>query len=888
MEKVLTKLIKPMLIALLLIAAAAPAGAVLKERNLSKTLTVLCAELEVNYKKQKAVMASAERRAQTRHNELISLMKRSQQISLMLYSLPSDYVFDITYACEQAINLYDEFNRNMEDSETSFNYSQRLFEDVNRYDGLIRALECLPPSVNQPKSELEEMVLNEADSIAATNDSTAVKAPIKESIDELTKEIEQEQPYMLNEEEQKIREACIVYAKALRNNYVRLYNSMKADERHYEEVATRLTELNEYAQQQYDKLRRSLLEAGGDDYMTVLLSLPAQIERGKTKLQDKYSSLQARSDWRGPVIFFVSILIIVYMAIASVLSYLLIILLPKMPNRLGRYIRSKKIYQEKKMMISYALGVALFGVALGLVKFFVEDNHLVIMATSFMYIFAWLFFVIILSLTIRLNGEKMRHGLASYVPFLVMAFLVIIMRIVFMPNSLMSLIFPPIMLAATIWQIFNLRRHRKFLATSDLVFAYVSLVIMIFSTIMSWSGYALAGVESIVWWSFQLAFIQTIECIRDIAANYKKSGLLNKIRAKNHIPASTSDAQLLAQMKKGDYVGATWLNDLIRITLIPVLALFSFLASVVCEADFFNSANLCREYFEKNFIDVPDMIQISLYKLYIAGVMFFVFRYVLYVIRSGYRVAKEHHSKKQQHAQQANITLANNVLAILVWGFYFIFCLVLFNVPKSGISVISAGLATGLGFAMKDLLENFFYGISLMAGRVRVGDYIECHGTFGRVESITYQSTQISTLDGGTVAFLNKTLFADNFRNLTRTTNYAFVKLPIGVAYGSNIAHVRQVLLDRLNAFYAEYKSQHANQRRPAMNEKGFSVVFGDFGDSSVDLFVTYWVLVEQRIAFNAAVKEQIYNALNSAGIEIPFPQRDIHIIPTAADAPQA
>ena len=885
--------IRLVLLALMAIMAFAPAQAVLQERNLSKTLSVLCAELEVNYKKQKVIMESAEKRAQNHHNELISLMKRNQQISLMLYSLPSDYVLDITYACEQATNLYDEFNLSLEASETSQNFTFRLKEEIKRYDGLIKALESLPPTINQPKSELEQietkMLVAAKDSITS-KDSVAVKNSVtvkdsnfvKDNIDILTEEVQKQHPYILNEQEQKIRESCIIYAKALRNNYMRLYSNTKKDERHYKEVETSLTELNEYANNQYDKLIANIM-AGGDDYLTILMSLPSKIENGKTQIRDKYSTLQTKSDWRGPVVIFVSFSILLYLALASAVSYLLIILMPKLPTRMGRYIREHHKYQDKKIMISFALGVALFGAVLGLVKLLVVDNHLIIMATSYMYIFAWLFFVIILSLTIRHSGDKLRHGFASYVPFLLMAFFVIIMRIVFMPNSVISLIFPPIMLGATIWQIFNLRRHRTHLATSDLAFSYISLALMIYTTVFSWMGYSLAAVESIVWWSFQLAFILTVVCIHDISENYEKTSFMEKLRKKNNIPSNISDAQLLAKMRNGDYVASTWFYDFIRIALIPIFAIATVLASVVCEADFFNATNLCKQFFEKDFLDVPDVIQVSWMKLFVAGLMYFIIRYVLYVVRSAYRVANEHQAAKYKRPQ-ANITLANNVIAILVWGLYFIFCLVLFNVPKSGVSVITAGLATGLGFAMKDLLENFFYGMSLMAGRVRVGDYIECDGTFGHVESITYQSTQVTTIDGGTVAFLNKSLFSKNFCNLTRTTNYTLVKLPIGVAYGSNVAEVRTVLVEHLNAFYSKYKTEHANMRRPMITEKGFGVVFKDFGDSSVDLLVTYWVLVEHRIAFNAMVREQIYMALNKAGIEIPFPQRDVHIIKAAEE----
>jgi len=180
-----------------------------------------------------------------------------------------------------------------------------------------------------------------------------------------------------------------------------------------------------------------------------------------------------------------------------------------------------------------------------------------------------------------------------------------------------------------------------------------------------------------------------------------------------------------------------------------------------------------------------------------------------------------------------------------------------------------------MGFAMKDLLENFFYGISLMTGRVRVGDFIECDGIQGRVESITYQSTQIETIDGSVMAFLNSALFNKNFKNLTRNNNYILVLIPVGVAYGSNIKEVRQIILDAIKPL-AEKTPEGRYLISP---RKEITVAFSEFGESSVDLNVKVWMLVEQKIPFTAKIKEVIYDALNEHGIEIPFPQRDLHII---------
>ena len=214
------------------------------------------------------------------------------------------------------------------------------------------------------------------------------------------------------------------------------------------------------------------------------------------------------------------------------------------------------------------------------------------------------------------------------------------------------------------------------------------------------------------------------------------------------------------------------------------------------------------------------------------------------------------------------------MIAILVWGFYVIYSLVLLQVPKTGISVVTAGLATGMGFAMKDLLENFFYGISLMTGRVRVGDFIECDGITGRVESITYQSTQVITLDGSVIAFLNTQLFNKNFKNLTRNNAYELNKIPVGVAYGSNIEQVRQLIIEAL----APLNETLPDGRTLFKPDTNVGVILAEFGDSSVNLIVTLWVLVEVRGRTLARAREIIYNTLNQNNVEIPFPQVDVHM----------
>ena len=162
-----------------------------------------------------------------------------------------------------------------------------------------------------------------------------------------------------------------------------------------------------------------------------------------------------------------------------------------------------------------------------------------------------------------------------------------------------------------------------------------------------------------------------------------------------------------------------------------------------------------------------------------------------------------------------------------------------------------------------------------MSGRVRVGDYIECDGILGKVESIGYQSSQIVTLDGSIIAFLNTQLFNKNFKNMTKNHSYEYVKLPIGVAYGVNVEHVRTLLIEELNQ-YLDLTT--ASGRSVLQKKQGFKILFDSFGDNSINLIVAFWVLVEEKISFVYKVKETVYNTLQENNIEIPFPQRDIYI----------
>ncbi len=844
---------KRIIVLALFLSILYPASAVLKEANLSKTLGVLRMELEMNYKELKRQMARFYSSNEMQHQKIIQIMQNSDQTALMLYSQKYDYTFDLTYACHEATQQYMDFQR---DCLPYDKIKQRIEMEIERYDALIGELKDIPPSLNpRPAMKAGDRMMPPPKRKAA--------------------------PFALNKQGLADRMACLEYATVLRNNLVTLRASILQDTEHYQRVSQKLGKVSRYAMQRYNQIQHSIFINGEDSYFTILSRFAQYIRMAKVDVTDKYKDFHQpgrHSEWRGPVVIGLTAFVIFYLIIATILSYVFIRW--AVPKRF----RTPGFLKRRKFFIA-AAGVLIFAVSVMIAEISMKHNF-IIMASSLLVEFAWLWFAILVSLLVRVEPEKILNSIRVYTPIMVMAFVVIVFRIIFIPNTLVNLIFPPILLLFTIWQFWVTLHRKSILSRSDVFYTWISLVVMCVSCFAAWIGYVLLAVQIFIWWIFQLAAIQTITCLYDLLSMYENKFINHRIERYKKLSEKKSRIKYddegkskkkslidIAGIKQdGAYIQLTWFYDLVVMAIVPVLGVMSIFACIYWASDVFDLTATCRDIFFFNFINEKAVIQLSLFKLSLVGGCWFVFRYLNYAIRSFYH--KYRKALVTTLEGKPNFTLADNVIALLVWGIYFVSALALLQVPKSGISIVMAGLATGMGFAMKDLLENFFYGISLMTGRVRVGDYIECDGILGKVDSITYQSTQLVTLDGSIIAFLNSALFNKNFKNLTRNHSYELAKVPIGVAYGANIENVRKILLSAVNQLVDKVNAD----REIVSRERDIKVVVSDFGDNSVNLLLTYWVLVEDKIGFNCQVNEVIYNTLNEHHIEIPFPQRDIYI----------
>ena len=872
---------------MLVLTCATSVMAVLKERDLPRTLSVLKAELQDHYERQQSFMSMYEQRGARQHQMLVNYMQQCEQISLMLYSQSSENSFDMAYACQQATNLAQDLKKRNSRMHQYDKIIAQMQSEIERYDALIQSLKSMPPvSAKDADSVLSvydsiliqaiDSLAEKADSLKAVKDSMPDSQPHHLSQHEPPshQDSDTSHPLFLSGQELQDREECLKYAQIIRDNMQRFLDNLEAENTYYQSVTAKVAEINAFAQERYKMLQSNIFRNGDENFLDILSHFRMYLMRARMSIHQKYMPFPGHditfSEWRGATVLFISVFLIFYLSLALLLSYALL-----------RWVLPRKWrgsdFKLRLRMLNNVVGIALFAIIVMIVRA-TSDRNFIQMGTGLIINMAWLLEAIFLSLYIRLRGEEMRHAAIIYMPLMFTAFLVILIRIVLIPNVVVNLLLPPLMLALCIWQLVVSRRHRRHLPVLDMVYTYLTTTAMVVCTVASWVGYTLLAVQILVWWTFQLAAIMTITCLYDLMNMYCRRVLIKRVSAlqtSDGLPAHLSEEQeksLLQSVRRGDFITTTWLYDFLYRTLLPILGVSSVLLSFYWASEIFEMTSICEKVFMTDFIKSSNLVRLSLYRICLVAGLWFVFRFLNYSIRAFYT-----HTRRTIIAtgQNLNVTLARNVIAILCWGTYILIALAILEVPKSGISIVGAGLATGLGFAMQSILENFFYGINLMAGRVHVGDYIECDGIAGKVESITYQSTQIVTADGSVIAFLNSALFSKNFKNMTRNHRFELVKIPVGVAYGSNVQQVRQMLVEAIQPLCEQ---TDAEGRSVARTDVPISVVFSDFGDSSVDLLVCIWMRVEDKIALTARVRETIYETLTHNGVEIPFPQCDVHM----------
>jgi potassium efflux system protein len=192
----------------------------------------------------------------------------------------------------------------------------------------------------------------------------------------------------------------------------------------------------------------------------------------------------------------------------------------------------------------------------------------------------------------------------------------------------------------------------------------------------------------------------------------------------------------------------------------------------------------------------------------------------------------------------------------------------LFGISWSSVQWLVAALSVGLGFGLQEIVANFVSGLIVLAERpIRVGDTITVGEVTGNVSRIRARATLITDFDNKEVLIPNKAFITERVVNWTLSSQVTRVLIRVGVAYGTDPTRTQEIIL-------AAARSVPLVLRDPAP-----SVFFVGFGDSSLDFEVRAFADgMDKRLPLTHQVNTAIARALAEAGIEIPFPQRDLHI----------
>ncbi|MFW6080760.1 MAG: mechanosensitive ion channel family protein, partial [Desulfosalsimonas sp.] len=260
-------------------------------------------------------------------------------------------------------------------------------------------------------------------------------------------------------------------------------------------------------------------------------------------------------------------------------------------------------------------------------------------------------------------------------------------------------------------------------------------------------------------------------------------------------------------------------------------------------------------------------VTIGEFQLSLMGFVYAVI--VLLVIHTLAVVIKEILRERVLKGTELEPGLKDSIVRItgyVLWMIGILIALRVIGISTTALTVVFGALGIGIGFGLQNIFNNFLSGIILLFERpIQVGDTIEINGIWGTVKEINVRSTQVTTFDNADLIIPNSDFISQSLTNWSFRDARVRRSVSVGVAYGSDIDLVRQILID--------VAYQHPRILRRPHPE----VLFSDFGESALIFKLRFWAHVDWFLTVETDVRFDIDKQFRENNIKIPFPQRDLH-----------
>ena len=433
-----------------LLVMAVPAMAVFTGMDLDATLSNLRRELFYDYRQIDKTRQKLNENYEVQHQKMVGIVKKCNDMSLMLYSQKQEYTFDISYALEKVTQEFNDFNKNRTPYDrivftldVEINRYARLIESLRRLPPELREVEVVPDSLAYHNDTLDAHLMQNASLLQQElQEQVEAVLAINEEVQDTVATEERAPAFILSEAGQVDRDSCLLYASELLKLYAQTRELVMADSTHYREARLRMEESYQYARDYYGILEEKVFIEGQIPWWTILSHPGEYWKDAWSAMNEKYSFSDLWTALTSNDIMYSEDEIAnnsrlmssarMYWLVIYVLAFFILwglcalVLMPlyRLVKPFGRL-----VVKEQRRYMALLLACVVFII----LSYESTGDDIVRKAISIVHSFIWLLMAIDAALIIRLRPEKLKHSIKLYIPTIFTALFVISCRLLFVP-----------------------------------------------------------------------------------------------------------------------------------------------------------------------------------------------------------------------------------------------------------------------------------------------------------------------------------------------------------------------------------------------------------------------------------------------------------------------